>query len=393
VTVREVRAKSLLRRQKRVDSWFLAGCGMNLYRGCAHDCAYCDGRAEKYAVEGEFGQEVAVKVNAAELLRRELAPPRRRTPAPRAARQAGFSRALAPAGSGYVLLGGGVGDSYQPAEERYRLARAALEVLLELGRPVHVLTKSTLVERDLDLLRSIHAQSRAVLSMSFSCADDVLASRFEPGVPAPSARLRLLERCKRAGLPTGMFLMPALPFLTDTEEVLGQTLRLAAEAGVDFVVFGGLTLKPGRQKEHFLAVLAGFRPDLAERYRRLYPERGQAAGAHERGVLRRFAALAAERRLPARIPPALYEGLLTPAQRAMVVLEHLHYLLEMRGRTSAYGGAARALAERPELAEARQLDLFPAAGFPRQAMEVLEELRRTGRCGLLERLLGGQGAL
>ena len=145
-------AKSLLRRQKRVDSWFLSRCGMNLYRGCGHDCAYCDGRAENYAVEGEFGAEVEVKVNAVELLRRELAPaPRRRGSAP----------------SGFVLLGGGVGDSYQPAEERYGLARRALELLLELGRPVHVLTKSALVERDLDLLARIHERSRAIVSMSF----------------------------------------------------------------------------------------------------------------------------------------------------------------------------------------------------------------------------------
>ena len=129
---REVRAKSLLRKSSRIDSWFLAGCGMNLYRGCAHDCAYCDGRAEKYAVEVEFGREVAVKVNAPELLRRELAPPRRRA----------ASAGRAPAG--YVLLGGGVGDSYQPAEKRYRLARSALELLLELGRQLNGLPEPLL---------------------------------------------------------------------------------------------------------------------------------------------------------------------------------------------------------------------------------------------------------
>jgi DNA repair photolyase len=385
VTLREVRAKSLLRKGSRVDSWFLAGCGMNLYRGCAHNCAYCDGRAEKYAVEGEFGREVAVKVNAPELLRRELAPRRGRTVAP----------------NGYILLGGGVGDSYQPAEERYRLARVVLELLLELGRPVHVLTKSTLVERDLDLLQSIHARARVIVSMSFSCVDDELAARFEPGVPAPSERLRLLERCRRAGLPTGMFLMPVLPYLTDTEEALQRTIRAAAAAGVGFIVFGGLTLKPGRQKEHFLEVLAGYRPELAERYRRLYPERGQAPGRYDREILRRFAAIAAEARIPTRIPPELYEGLLSPAQRALVVLEHLHYLLELRGQASPYGGAARALEARPELAEPGQLDLFPANGLSPEAMEVLEELRHTGRAAiagsaslhrtLLERLLRREG--
>lgn len=375
MTVREVRAKSLLRKAASVDSWFLAGCGMNLYRGCAHSCAYCDGRAEKYAVEGEFGAEVAVKVNAMELLRRELAPPRR--------------SAAKPGPAGYVLLGGGVGDSYQPAEERYRLARAALEVLLDRGKPVHVLTKSTLVGRDLDLLLAIHARSRAILSVSFSCADDALAARFEPGVPSAADRLRLLERGKRAGLPTGMFLMPALPFLTDTEEVLGQTLRKAREVGVDFVVFGGLTLKPGRQKDHYLAVLAAFRPDLAERTRRLYPEGGQEPKRYAREIRARFAALAAAERLPARIPSPLYSGLLPHAEQAVVVLEHLDYLLELRGQASPYGGAARQVAAHPELAQAGQLDLFPAAGLGEEAAQVLAELRRTGSCTLLQRLLGG----
>jgi hypothetical protein len=253
---------------------------------------------------------------------------------------------------------------------------------------VHVLTKSILVGRDLDLLLSIHSRARAILSMSFSCADDLLAARFEPGVPAPSERLRLLERCKKAGLPVGLYLMPALPFLTDTEEVLGRTLRRAAEAGVDFVVFGGLTLKPGRQKEYFLAVLAAFRPELAERYRRLYPEGGQEPKGYGREIQGRFAALAAGCRLPTRIPPAFYEGLLSPAGQAVVVLEHLHYLLELRGQASPYGSAARLVAARPELAEGGQLDLFPSGGLAAEAGRVLEELRKTGRCLLLEKLLG-----
>jgi hypothetical protein len=164
---------------------------------------------------------------------------------------------------------------------------------------------------------------------------------------------------------------------------------MAAEAGVDFVVFGGLTLKPGRQKEHYLAALAAFRPELAERTRRLYPASGQEPGGYSRQTLRRFAALAARHRLPTRIPPALYAGLLPPAEQAIVTLEHLHYLLELLGRSSAYGGAARQVAARPELAEAGQLDLFPASGLAPEAATVLEELRRTGRCALLERLLGG----
>ncbi len=95
MTIREIKAKSILRKYKKVETWFLTCYGMNLYRGCHHNCVYCDGRSEKYRVDGEFGEDVAVKVNAIELLRRELDPKRKRTP---------FKR-------GYVGVGGGVGDS------------------------------------------------------------------------------------------------------------------------------------------------------------------------------------------------------------------------------------------------------------------------------------------
>src|SRR5512136_2231679 len=129
VTIREVEAKSLLRKQKRIDSWFISAYGMNLYRGCVHNCAYCDGRAEGYYVEGEFGADVTVKVNAIEVLRRELNPQRKRTP---------FKR-------GFMMVGGGVGDSYQPVEQTYQLTRQVLQVIAEHNFPVHLLTKSTLI--------------------------------------------------------------------------------------------------------------------------------------------------------------------------------------------------------------------------------------------------------
>ena len=95
VTIKEIEAKSILRKYKKIESWFLTCYGMNLYRGCQHNCVYCDGRSEKYQVDGEFGEDVVVKINAIEVLRRELDPRRKRTP---------FKR-------GYVGVGGGVGDS------------------------------------------------------------------------------------------------------------------------------------------------------------------------------------------------------------------------------------------------------------------------------------------
>ncbi len=130
MTVKEIEAKTILRKHKKIDSWFVSRYGMNLYRGCMHNCSYCDGRAEGYYVEGEFGSDVSVKINALEVLRRELDPKRKRTP-------------LKP---GYILVGGGVGDSYQPMEEKYEFTRKTLSLLYEKKLPVHVLTKSTLVK-------------------------------------------------------------------------------------------------------------------------------------------------------------------------------------------------------------------------------------------------------
>ena len=160
MTVREIEAKSILIKHKKIDSWFISHYGMNLYRGCTHNCVYCDGRAEGYYVEGEFGKEITVKTNAIEILKRELDPRHKRTP---------FKLS-------YVTLGGGVGDCYQPIEKKYELSRRTLELFYEHNLPVHVLTKSTLVKRDLDIIKRINEKRRAIVSFSLSSADEKISS-------------------------------------------------------------------------------------------------------------------------------------------------------------------------------------------------------------------------
>ena len=120
MNIREINAKSILRKHKKIDSWFLSRYGMNLYRGCTHSCVYCDGRSEKYNVEGEFGSEVEVKINAIDVLKRELDPKRKKVPIKK----------------GYVMVGGGVGDSYQEIEKKYELTRKTLILLYEKDFPV-----------------------------------------------------------------------------------------------------------------------------------------------------------------------------------------------------------------------------------------------------------------
>jgi DNA repair photolyase len=167
---------------------------MNLYRGCAHNCVYCDGRSERYQVDGAFGENVVVKTNAVEILRRELKPIGRRVK-------------LKPS---FIIVGGGVGDSYQPVEEQYQLTRRTLQLLREYRWPVHILTKSTLVERDLDIIKRINQQKRAIVSFSFSSTDAETSAVFEPHVPPPSERLKTLAFFKRNGVACGMFLLPVI---------------------------------------------------------------------------------------------------------------------------------------------------------------------------------------
>lgn len=369
MAVTEIQAKSLLRCRSRVDSWFVSDCGMNLYRGCQHDCSYCDGRAEKYHVAGTFGRDVAVKVNAVDVLQAEI---QRRRRKPR----------------GYVMLGGGVGDSYQPVEQRYQVTRGVLALLAEQELPVHVLTKSTLVKRDLDLLRRIHEQRGVIVSMSFSSVDDGMAAVFEPGVPPPGERLRTLRSFKQMDIPCGMFLLPVIPFVTDTEDMVERSVAAASATGLDFVVFGGLTLKNGRQKTHFFEVLQRHQPDLVERYEDIYTGDtwGNAAGEYYDRINQRFDAAACRYRMAKRVPADLYRDILPDDDLAVVMLDQLGYLAKLKHKPAPYGYAAHAISKlKKPLSSFDDLTNIPGVG-PTTA-RLVREMLDSRRCQYYEQLL------
>jgi DNA repair photolyase len=373
VPITEITAKSIVRKHKRIESCFVTRYGMNLYRGCLHDCAYCDGRAEGYYVEGEFGRDVAVKVNAVDVLGRELDPKRRRKP-------------LKPS---YLLLGGGVGDCYQPPEERYCLARRALMLFHERGWPVHVLTKSTLVQRDMDLITAINRDRRAIVSFSFSTVDDKVAARFEPGVPPPSARLVALSRFRDAGVATGMYLMPVIPFVTDTPPMLEAAVRAARAIGVDFVVFGGMTLKDGRQREHFLRVLRRHYPERLHEYDIVYRgERwGNPVDEYYHSLNQLFSLLARRYRITPRIPPRLYRSILDENDRMVVMLDHIDQLMRQRGNTSPYGFAAHSITHLAVPLSSIRSQIPGIKGVGPRVHKTILEILDTGRSELLSELM------
>ena len=379
MSIREIEAKSILLKHKKIDSWFISHYGMNLYSGCSHNCVYCDGRSEQYYTYGEFGRDVTVKMNAVDILRRELSPARKRTP---------FKRS-------FVMVGGGVGDSYQPLDEKYLLTRKALEVMYQAGFPVHVLTKSTLIRRDADILRAINERSRAIASFSFSSVDDGISAIFEPGVPPPSRRLETMAFLKSQGIACGMFLLPVIPFVTDLPALIDDAVRKASEVGVDFVIFGGMTLKQGRQKDYFMEVLLRHRPELSYQYDLIYHggKWGEPAQEYAQPLNMAFGAIARHYGIPPRMPPALYRDILSQNDLVVVMLEHIDYLLKMEGKKSPFGYAAYSISQVAEPLSFWRGDLRKLKGVGPTTAGIIREILDTGRSSYYERLLmpGRQG--
>jgi DNA repair photolyase len=377
MAITEVKARSLIRKHKRIDSWFLSRYGMNIYRGCMHDCVYCDGRCESYFVEGEFGRDIEVKVNAHELARQELNPARKRKPME----------------SGFILLGGGVSDSYQPAEANYGLTRKVLEVISDYGLPLHLLTKSLLVERDMDLIKRINDRASAIVSFSFSSTHDKISRIFEPGVPAPSQKLKTISRIRNAGIACGMFLMPVIPFITDTEEILEQSIMDARDAGAQYIIFGGMTLKKGRQKDHFYNTLRKSYPGLVKKYDDLYEGSdrwGGARGQYPHQVYQRFFNLANEYRMPARIPASLFSSILNPNDRVIVMLEHILHIQRLMNEKTELGKAIKFVSALSEPLIQYRSGMFMQDELGSETWEIIDEIIQRGTCPLYEKYIYNQ---
>jgi DNA repair photolyase len=327
-------------------------------------------------VSGEFGEDVAVKVNAIEVLRRELDPKRRRKPLSRS----------------YIMLGGGVGDSYQPIEKKYQLTRRALQLVHESGFPVHVLTKSTLVTRDVDILKRINEQSRAIVSFSFSSTDDRTSAIVEPRVPSPSERLEALKLFKREGIACGMYLLPVIPRVTDTREFLEDAVMKASAAGVDFIIFGAMTLKEGRQKDYFAETIQDHYPQLAADYRRIYrgSKWGEPAQEYVDSLNGTFGAIAKRYKMPIRMPPALYQGILGENDLVVVMLEHIDYLLRMEGQRSPFGRAAYSISQVAEPLSELKGKLREVKGVGEETERIVLEILETGKSSYHEQLLVGR---
>ncbi|MFI5050176.1 MAG: radical SAM protein [Gaiellales bacterium] len=228
---------------------------INAYRGCRHACTYCFARpTHEYLGMGigeDFERRIVVKVNAVERLRLELADPK---------------------WPGEEIAMGTNTDPYQPAEGRYRLTRGLVEVLAERSNPFSILTKSSMIIRDLELLVEAARVTEVGVALSIGSVDDELAARTEPGAAPPSQRLEALAKLADAGLRPSVLVAPVLPGLSDSEESLRAVARACAEAGARNVVPIVLHLRPG-VREHYLQWLAGEHPELLDEHLSRYDGR------------------------------------------------------------------------------------------------------------------------
>jgi DNA repair photolyase len=270
ITFHEVLCKSAI--NKIPDAAMLPfSYTINGYRGCSHACRYCFARPTHEYLEFDPGQDfdtqIVVKTNIVEVLRRELHRPswRRDT----------------------VALGTNT-DPYQRAEGRYALMPGIIGALAESGTPFSILTKGTLLRRDLPLIAEAARHMPVSVAVSLAVGDPDLHRDVEPGTPAPHARLALIAAIRAAGLNCHVMVAPVLPDLTDSVEHLDALLKQIADAGATGATVFGLHLR-GSNRGWFMAWLARSHPELVSRYRELF-RRGAYLPKDYREMLRARAA-------------------------------------------------------------------------------------------------------
>jgi DNA repair photolyase len=250
ITFIESEARSIINRVPGTSLPF--NWTINPYRGCSHSCTYCFARPTHTFLDmnagRDFESKIVVKVNAPEVLRRELAAKRWK--------------------GEHIAMGTNT-DPYQRAEGRYELMRGILEALVDHRNPFSILTKGTLILRDVDLLRRAAEVTTVSAAFSIGTLDEAVWRETEPGTPHPKARVEAIRTLTEAGIPTGVLMAPVLPGLSDRPEQLRAVVEACLDAGATHVSPILLHLRPG-VREEFLPWLEEHHPDLLPRYLEMY---------------------------------------------------------------------------------------------------------------------------
>lgn len=245
--IKSIPAKQILQKVKFDNSrWFGIDYNMNLYRGCPHGCIYCDSRSTVYNIEN-FDQ-VRYKENVIETLKKELHSKRKK---------------------GVVGIGA-MSDTYNPFEKDLCITQQALNLISENHFGVSIDTKSSLVVRDILILKEITRNNSAIVKVTITTANDELAKKIEPNVSLSSERFEAVKQLNDAGIFCGILLTPLIPFLTDNENEIRAIVEKAHKANAKFIYcMYGMTMRNG-QREFFYKHLKNISPKLVFQYQKTY---------------------------------------------------------------------------------------------------------------------------
>ena len=279
---------------------------INPYRGCTHACSYCFARPTHTFLDMDAGRDfetkIVVKVNAPDVLRRQLAAKRWK-------------------GDGIAM--GTNTDPYQRAEGRYRLMTGIIGALTDYRNPFSILTKGTLILRDLELLVEAARVTDVSTAFSIGTLDEEAWRRSEPGTPHPRKRIEAVRALNEAGIPCGVLMAPILPGITDDPQRLREVVAAAIDAGATHVSPILLHLRPG-VREEFLPWLEDNYPDLTARYeelyRRPYAPKGEqeALGRRVSAIVRGLGGVRSTREPPGRFSRGRGSGERAPRQLTLV---------------------------------------------------------------------------
>lgn len=278
---REIEVKTVLNKTKKRDKWFLDDYTFNPYSSCSFNCLYCYIRGSKYGTNLE--SSLSIKTNAIEILDRQL-------------------RNRAKKNQYGIIVLSSATDPYLQIERSYALTRQALQVILQHKFPVHIITKSSLIERDFDLLHQIDQEAilpqdlaglnrGAMISFSFSTLQDTVARIFEPGATKPSERLQTVENTLKQGFLCGINLMPLLPFISDTTEQLEVAFSTFQSLQVDYIFPATITLFGNGKADSKTLMLNAIRkhyPQLEKKYHTFFAHSTEMPAYYRKAFARKM---------------------------------------------------------------------------------------------------------
>ncbi len=384
------------------ESWFWVRGSINPFRGCEHNCAYCDGKAEWYRIK-KFSTLIRVKVDAPQKYEKELL---RMGYKPHCRPIKGTLEAFLPNFQAKepikteskprfpIAIGGGVCDVYQPAEKRFNVTRQILMKSRDFGIPVVILTKSALVLRDLDLLSEINNSNYANISFSITLFNEEVKRIFEPNSASTLKKFETLKTVRQNGLPGGIMLMPILPGIGDTEDNLKQIIMKAKEVKAEFILPGGLTLKPGKNKQEYLSVIRQNFPDLLPLYQDLYGNNNKYGSPNSRSkkilnICKIVHELCKQNNIPDRIPRYIPPGVYRKNYLVSTVLHNLAYYYQWVSEKSwKFVSPFTKAAEKIEslsfdISQMKKKELETHFPFSEEVINVISEVLDTGRSTVL----------